>query len=214
VSEPLRVFIGMDPRQPVAFNVAAHSVMRHSSKPVAITALNLKQLPITRRGLTGFTYSRFLVPYLCGFKGKAVFMDADMVVTGDIAELFEMGGMNAVSVVQDQERFEWPSMMLFSCGACIRLTPEFVQDPANKLFDFEWAPSVGSLPKEWNQVLGYGPAKPGAKLWHWTRGLPVWQETQGLPEDEIWFDELEEANKTCDYADLMGQSIHAQRPKC
>ena len=77
----LNVFIGYDPRQPVAYNVLQHSIVRHASEPVAITPLILKQLPIERRGLTEFTFSRFLVPYLCGFKGMAVFLDADMVVT-------------------------------------------------------------------------------------------------------------------------------------
>lgn len=213
MSEPLRVFIGYDPRQPIAFNVCAHSVMRHSSKPVAITALKLSQLPITRRGLTEFTFSRFMVPWLCDFKGKAVFMDADMIVTGDIAELFEYAGMNAVSVMAEQERFEWPSVMLFNCGACRQLTPEFVQDPKNQLFDLKWAPYVGTFPPEWNQIVGYGPTDPNAKLWHYTRGIPVWEQTQGLPEDDKWFDELEAANSTCAYEDLMGKSIHAERPK-
>lgn len=208
----LNVFIGYDQRQPVAFNVCAHSIIRYASRPVAITALKLDQLPITRRGLTEFTFSRFLVPYLCGFRGQSVFMDADIVVTGDIAELFDADKMSAVSVMQDQERFEWPSVMLFNNSACIRLTPEFVQDSKNQLFDLAWAPYVGKLPKQWNQVLGYGKPDPDAKLWHYTRGIPVWDETKGC-EDDRWFAEYEEANSSCSYADLMGQSIHAERPK-
>ena len=118
------VFIGYDPRQPLAYNVLQHSIVRHSSRPVAITPLILSQLPMKRRGLTEFTFSRFLVPYLCGFKGKALFLDADMVVTGDISELFEQDELYAVAVQQDQPKFEWPSVMFFNCGACIRLTPE------------------------------------------------------------------------------------------
>jgi len=205
----LNVFIGFDPRQPIAYNVCQHSVVRHSSKPVSITPLILSQLPITRRGLTEFTFSRFLVPWLMGFKGKAVFMDADIVVTGDIAELFEHSA--AVSVMQEQERFEWASVMTFDCEQCKVLTPEFVQDPRNQLFDLAWAPSVGKLPKQWNGIVGYGPTPEDTKLWHFTRGIPVWKQTQGLAEDLVWFDELEAANYTCDYADLMGHSIHHQR---
>jgi hypothetical protein len=213
MSEPLRVMIGYDPRQPLAFTVAAHSVARHSSKPVAVTPLILKQLPITRRGLTEFTYSRFLVPWLCGFKGKAVFMDADVVVRGDIAELFEEGGMSAVSVVQQQPRFEWPSVMLFNNGACQRLTPEFVNDPKNQLFDFEWAPYVGDLPKKWAHLVDYEVPEP-ANLYHFTCGIPVWPQTQGNPEDELWFDELEAANHTVPWEELMASSVHASRAKC
>jgi lipopolysaccharide biosynthesis glycosyltransferase len=213
MNEPLRVFIGCDSRQPVALTVAAHSVARHSTKPVAITPLMLHQLPITRRGLTEFTYARWLTPWLCNFKGKALFMDADMIVRGDIAELFEYGGMNAVSVMQEQERFEWPSMMLFNCAACHVLTPEYVEDPKNKLFPLDWAPYVGELPSDWNHCVSYmDPLRAQkAKLIHYTAGLPVWEETQGNPEDDYWFKELEHANSTCSYNDLMAKSVHHER---
>ena len=112
MDEPLRVFIGVDRRQPVAYTAAAWSIARYATKPVAVTPLLLDQLPITRRGLTGFTYSRWLVPWLCGFRGKALFMDADMIVRADVAELFALDDMSAVSVMQEQERFEWPSLMV------------------------------------------------------------------------------------------------------
>jgi len=205
----LRIFIGYDSRQPIAFNVLQHSIARHSSEPVSITPLILSQLPIKRRGLTEFTFSRFLVPWLCNFKGKAVFMDADMVVTGDIAELFECGGMNAVSVMQDQPQFEWASLMLFNNSACQRLTPEFIDDTDNKLFDLSWAPYVGTLPAEWNHCVGYAEPKE-ANLYHFTQGLPCWYETQGLAEDGVWLQEHDAMNATVDWKALMGRSVHAE----
>lgn len=206
----LRVFIGYDPRQPIAYNVLQHSIVTNSSRPVAISPLILSQLPIKRRGLTEFTYSRFLVPYLCEFKGKALFLDADMVVTGDIAELFELGEMNAVSVMQDQPKFEWASAMLFNCGACLRLTPEFIDDEKNKLFDFEWAPYVGKLPKEWNCCVGYQESSASTKLFHFTQGLPCFPETKGLEEDVVWEEARRQANGTVSWKELMGNSIHRE----
>jgi len=203
------VFIGYDPRQPIAYNVLQHSIVTNSSAPVSITPLILSQLPIKRRGLTEFTYSRFLVPYLCGFKGKALFLDADMVVTGDIAELFELGGMNSVSVMQEQPKFEWASAMLFNCGACLQLTPEFIDDEQNKLFDLAWAKYVGALPKEWNHCVGYmEPAD--AHLYHYTQGLPCFHETKGLAEDGVWEDARRKANGTVSWNELMGNSVHRE----
>lgn len=209
VKAPHRVFIGYDPRQPLAYNVLQHSIARHASHPVAITPLILRQLPIKRRGLTEFTFSRFLVPYLCGFKGRAVFMDADMVVTGDIAELFESDDMNAVSVMQDQPAFEWASVMVFNCGSCLRLTPEFIDDEKNKLFDLAWAPYVGKLPQEWNHCVGYQEPKE-AKLYHYTQGLPCWPETRGLPEDAAFDEEVDLLTGSVSWNDLMGQSVHRE----
>ncbi len=85
---PLRVFIGFDKRQPVAFQVAAHSVWKNTDR-VSIERLTLEGIPgFKRTGLTEFTYSRFLVPWLCGFRGHAIFADAsDMLMLGDVAEL-------------------------------------------------------------------------------------------------------------------------------
>lgn len=204
-----KVFIGYDPRQPLAYNVLQHSIVRHASKPVSITPLILRQLPIKRRGLTEFTYSRFLVPYLCGFRGKAVFMDADIVVNGDIVELFEEGGMSAVSVMQEQPKFEWASVMLFNCGACLRLTPEFIEDEANQLFDLSWAPYVGAIAPEWNHCVGYQEPK-AAKLYHYTQGLPCWDVTRGLPEDEAFDREAELLTESVGWYDLMGSSVHRE----
>lgn len=213
----MRIFIGTDPRQPVAWAVLANSIARHSSIPVEITPLLLKQLPITRRGLTTFTFSRFLVPHLCNFIGKALFLDADMVVTGDIAELANdlSDCASSVRVVQDQLRFEWPSAMLFNCYNCQQLTPAYVENPKNSLFDLAWADhGVGKLPKDWNTLCGYGETGLSAKLYHYTRGLPIWPQTtgaNGTPQDQIWMKEAKIAFSSCSYSDLMGGSIHAAK---
>lgn len=213
----MRIFIGTDPRQPVAWVVLANSIARHSSTPVEITPLVLKQLPISRRGLTEFTFSRFLVPWLCGFRGRALFLDADMCVTGDIAELAAdlTDVKSSVRVMQDQPRFEWPSAMLFNCGNCQTLTPEYVQGEKNSCFDLAWADhGVGHLPTEWNVLCGYGDQRRDGKLYHFTKGLPVWPETRGVngtPQDDIWLKEARITASTCSHHDLMGGSVHVQR---
>lgn len=207
--EPLKVLIGYDERQALAFNVAAHSVIRNSSVPVSVTPLILRQLPITRRGLTSFTWSRFLVPYLCGYLGRAVFMDADIVVKGDIAELFaQADAQTCVHVMQEQARFEWASVMLFNNYMCRNLTPEFIETDSNP-FDLAWARGrVGTLPAGWNHCVGYQQPK-AAKLYHYTQGLPCLEESSGLPEDEHWHEEFDAMVDTCSWHELMGNSVHA-----
>ena len=210
----IRVFIGYDPRQPLAYNVMQHSIVRNASVPVAITPLILNQLPIKRRGLTEFTYSRFLVPALCDFQGLAVFADADIVVRGDIRELIDAVGENpghSVYVNKLQERFEWPSVMVFDCGRCRDLTPAYIDDAKNALFDFAWAEDgVGGFPAEWNHCVGYEETRDDAKLFHYTQGLPCFVETAGLPEDAYWHDELKRMKHTVSWRELMGSSIHAK----
>ena len=60
----LKVFIGYDPRQAVSYNVCQHSILIRTLKPVAIVPLVIETFPIKRQGLTPFTWSRFLVPFL------------------------------------------------------------------------------------------------------------------------------------------------------
>jgi hypothetical protein len=207
----LRIFIGRDPRQPIAANVLADSIIQHASVPVSITFLSLKTLPIKRRGLTEFTFSRFLVPYLCNFEGTALFLDADMVATGDIAELFAASDTSVVQVNKSQAAFEWPSAMLFNNYRCTDLTPAYIDDPRNKLFDFAWADDIGSFPAEWNKAVGYAPPGLDAKLYHFTKGIPIWRETRGNVEDAVFHEAYKHMLHSVSHAELMGNSVHVRK---
>lgn len=71
----IRVFIGYDPNETIAWHVLSHSIHVRSSRPVSITPLMLSQLKEEmwreRNSLqsTEFSFSRFLVPYLCNYQG-------------------------------------------------------------------------------------------------------------------------------------------------
>lgn len=205
---PLRVFIGSDPRQQVAPQVLAHSIAWRSSKPVAISFLVLSQLPIARRGLTEFTFSRYLPPYLCNYEGISLFLDADMLVQGDISELFSLKDESPVQVVKGKHRFEWPSMMLFDNFKCRALTPEYVDDPVNMPQTLQWAGTIGELPGEWNHCVGYDAPNPKAKLIHYTKGIPIWPQTQNCEHAETWWKELKSMNSSVSHQELMGNSVH------
>lgn len=207
----LKVFCGYDPRQPLAFTVLAHSIWRRSSKPVDIQQLNLSQLPITRRGLTEFTYSRFLVPYLSDYQGISIFCDADMLCLCDIYELLQyVNGQHDVYVSKNKLRYEWASMMVFDNERCKVLTPEYIEDPANGLLDLNWAKSVGEVSGVYNQLVGYDEPNPQAKLIHFTQGIPCFPETKGTEFSAEWEAERRHANSTVPWKDIMGNSVHAK----
>jgi len=101
----LTVFIGYDERQRVSYTALQQSIFETASRPVAVSPLILDNLPITRRGLTPFTYSRFLVPWLTDYRGAAIFMDADMLLRSDISTLLDdITDDKAVSVVGRPEQ--------------------------------------------------------------------------------------------------------------
>ena len=208
--------IGYDERQPISFNVLQQSVFRNSSKPVAITPLVLEQLPLKRSGLTPFTYSRFLVPYLCGYEGWALFLDIDMLVRGDIAELFDLADDKyAVMISKNELRFEWASAMLFNCAKCKILTPDYIEK-AEGLHIINWVKEeeIGELPGEWNHLVGYDKPRDNPKLIHFTQGIPCFPETDDCEHANPWRKEAQFAVSARSWVSLMGTSAHAAKLAC
>ena len=218
---PLRIFVGVDERQPIAFSVAQHSIAQRSSKPVAITPLIQKQLPVKRRGLTSFTFTRYLVPWLCDFQGHALFVDADILLRGDIAQLpwdapATVSVVPHMAVVKNGEpvsvMFERNAVMLFNCAKCTKLTPEWIDDPRNspnKLAD--WAGTdIGELPKVWNHLVGYDKPNNEAQLAHFTMGIPCFPETKDDEFGAEWVETHRHMNGTVPWSEIMGPSVHAR----
>jgi hypothetical protein len=98
--------------------------------------------------------------------------------------------------------------MLFNCAQCKILTPEYIDDPANKLLELNFGP-VGEFSKEWNHCVNRTEPEQ-AKLYHFTEGIPLWDEVRGSPLDSAWDDEYEDAKSTVSWVQLMGNSVHAR----
>ncbi len=171
----------------------------------------LGTLPLKREGLTPFSYSRFLCPYLCGYVGHSLYLDVDMLLRSDICELLELASDDVdVQVVKGGLPFEWPSLMLFNNGRCRFLTPEFIERSANP-FDLKWARTIGNLPPEWNHCVGYDQPRSDAKLVHFTQGVPYFPETERSEYTAEWRQALEDAIDSQSWETLMGQSVHKQQ---
>lgn len=191
----MKIFIGYDPNETVALHVLCHSIWANAKQPVSITPLILRQLPMHRERTptqsTEFSFSRFLVPYLCNYEGQALFMDCDMLVRCNIWELFDLADKGAdVTVVkhnyvpkterkflnQAQSTYEkknWSSLMLFNNDRCRNLTPEYVNDATGlELHQFKWAGAVGEFPAKYNHLVGEYEPNPNAKIVHYTLGTP------------------------------------------
>ena len=211
--KPIPVFIGYDPREAIAFHVCANSIIRQASRPVCIIplALNLFQdyTETHTDGSNQFIYSRFLVPHLMDYTGWAIFIDGDMIVRGDIVELWELQDpYKDVMVVkhdyktrmpvkylgsknEDYPRKNWSSVILWNCNSHPnrKLTPDFIQQATGaQLHRFSWVDDkrIGELPPEWNWLPDeYGPNL-DAKLLHYTLGAPCFQEFADTPQGNEW----------------------------
>ena len=211
--KPIPIFVGYDPREAVAYHTCANSIIRQASQPVAIIplALNLfnDYTETHTDGSNQFIYSRFLVPHLMGYTGHAIFMDGDMIVRGDIVELWEQrSAYYDVQVVkhdyktkmtekylgaknENYPRKNWSSVILWNCNSHPnrRLTPEFVQQSTGaQLHRFTWIDDsrIGELPPEWNWLPDEYGANLNAKLLHYTLGTPCFHEFATTPQSDEW----------------------------
>lgn len=218
--KPLTIAIGYDHRESIAFYVLAHSITRRSSIPVQIIPINLANLkddfnrPRSPQQSTDFTFARFLTPYLAKFE-TCIFMDSDMLCLADIKELYELARSNLYAdvlvVKHDYEpatstKFlgatqtnypckNWSSLMVFNGHRqpVRNLTPLYVNSAsAMDLHQFAWAETVGSLPSEWNHLVGEYAPNPEAKLVHFTLGGPYFAGYQDCEYAHVWYDELKD----------------------
>jgi hypothetical protein len=213
--EPIRVFIGYDAREASAYHVCCQSIIENTTHPVTIQplALNLMERFYTEQHVDGsnaFIYSRFLVPYLCGWNGSAIFLDGDMLVRGDLADVWAMRrpdrGVQVVqhdyktkhpvkylgAVNEDYPRKNWSSVILWNCGYFPNrvLTPKFVTEATGEyLHRFEWLKDnqIEALPAEWNHLCMEYPENPDAKLLHMTVGIPAFPGYEQQEGADEWF---------------------------
>ena len=210
----IRIFIGYDPRESVAYSVLAHSIIVRASVPVTIAPLMRSQL----RGIlnrerhtlqsTDFAFSRFLTPHLSNYEGWSVFMDCDMLVLDDIAKLWALRDERyAVMVVKHDHRppetvkflgqpqtayakKNWSSLMLFNNARCRALAPGYVNTATGlELHQFMWLPdeaSIGALPHRWNHLVGYDAHTDDVSVVHYTLGGPYFDEYRDCPYADEW----------------------------
>jgi lipopolysaccharide biosynthesis glycosyltransferase len=211
--KPIPIFVGYDPREAVAYHTCANSIIRHASRPVAIIplALNLftDYTETHTDGSNHFIYSRFLVPHLMDYTGHAIFIDGDMIVRADIAELWDLRDYTVdVQVVkhdyqtrmaekylgaknENYPRKNWSSVILWNCQnpANKRLTPQFIEKATGaELHRFTWIKDerIGELPREWNWLPDEYGANPAAKLLHYTLGAPCFHEFATTDQADEW----------------------------
>ena len=220
----MKVFVGYDPREDIAYQVCKHSIL--TKQPEAIVRpLVQKELrdagwytrPKDKLASTEFTFTRFLVPELANFKGWAVFMDCDMILTTDIKELFDQADDKyAVMCVQHDytpkegmkmdgqkqtvyPRKNWSSVVLFNCAhpSNARLTQDMVNDPELNgayFHRFSWLKDeeIGELDHTWNYLVGVYDDIETPKLIHYTEGGPWFENYRDCEFNELWKKELQD----------------------
>lgn len=164
----LKIFVGYDTREDIAYQVCRHSILKRSSIDVEVIPIKQQELRdagiytrgVDKLGSTEFTFTRFFVPYLTGFTGQAVFCDCDFIWLCDAKEVLDIAQNldRAVAVVKHNytptetikmdnkaqvvyPRKNWSSFIIYNCEhpSNFRLTPEFLNVAAGStLHQFKW----------------------------------------------------------------------------
>lgn len=161
---------------------------------------------------TGFSFSRFCIPKLAGYKGKAIYMDADMLVFRDIRELWEIPFDGAKIVIQKEVKFEdittqkigapkkrkkQCAVMLLDCERLDWEIAKIVADMDEEKYDYEQlmydmcildeSEVKYGVPFEWNSLEHWDPE---TRLIHYTDVYTQpWTEC-GNKFGYLWFDEV------------------------
>lgn len=213
----LNVYIGYDQKEHIAANVCKFSIESRSSN-THVSFLKKSDIEVYTRApepdqSTEFTYTRFLVPFLCNYQGWSVFCDCDFLFLVPIEELLQcVDTTKAVSVVQHpnyvprtqkkmngieqkpMHRKNWASLMVFnnSHPTLQKLTPDFINNvhPGGMLHRFEWIDDqhIGQLPLDWNCLDDYY-LLANPKAIHYTDGGPWFNNYQNTMYSHLWKNE-------------------------
>ena len=217
----VKIYIGFDQRESVAYHTFVQSLIDHASIPLDITPLAVKTLKGYEEKhedkSNDFVYSRFLTPFLNDFKGWAIFVDGDMICQTDIKELLDLrDNSKALQVVkhdyktkanqkylgninQDYPRKNWSSVILWNCEHPKHklLTPDFIANESGKyLHRFSWLEDneIGELPKEWNWLVTEYPNNEQANIIHYTLGTPCFKDYRNTEMADIWLKKYDRLN--------------------
>ena len=224
--ETIKVFIGSGEASLLERKVAIYSLQKHTQRQLDIYVFNGTHnsielndqepflaplsLKLKYHNITEFSLYRFLIPQICNYQGKAIWIDSDTVCLADIAELFDTS-LNGCDFLAKAEAYNtrssnlWGlSVMLIDCKQTRFDLETYFNEIAQGLYtytDFScMSPAflahhplkIGQLDPQWN-VFDYCDEQ--TKLIHYTNlNTQPWKYPHH-PYGELWFEYFEEARK-------------------
>lgn len=209
VQTPARIFIGSDPTQVLGAKMFEYSVRRFASMSVTFEIIDNTGLPVPsspqKRARTGFSFCRFKIPELCNYRGRAIYVDADMQVFADIKDLwtreFDDSWLLYSELKGGTGRSPQYSVMLLDCAKLdwnakrlIADLDEGKYDYASLMTEFAMMPKEKKRPLlefEWNSLEHYEEGK--TKLIHYTDMPTQPWVSHNNKNGEIWYADVRRA---------------------
>jgi hypothetical protein len=136
IDSPIRVYVATTEAQMLSVRILEYSIRKHASMTVQVLPMHLSgaTIPTPRethnRPRTPFSFQRFLVPELAGYRGRAIYLDSDMQVFNDIRHLWslEFKGGDVLAAREPEETGRKPqfSVMVLNCDTLRWSLPDIV----------------------------------------------------------------------------------------
>lgn len=222
---PIRIFIGSGEASRIERKTLIYSLKKHTTRPMDIFVFNgthntiehgqkkpyLAPMPlhIKYRNITEFSNYRFLIPDLCGYQGRAIYVDSDTLVFKDIGELYDVP-MNGYDFLAKAEAYQsnaeghrWGlSVMLIDCERChfdLERYFEEIDNAKYTLHDMHEMTTkflkhhpfkIGKIDARWNSFDKYNQ---DTRLIHYTNLLKQPWKFHGHRYGVVWHQYLHEA---------------------
>lgn len=222
--ERVRVFIGSGEASLLERKVAIYSLRKHTQRELDIyvfngthNAIELNEgepfpaplsLKLKYYNITEFSLYRYLIPQLCNYQGKAIYLDSDIICLTDIGKLFDTS-LNGGNFGAKKDAYHhvnsdlWAlSVMLIDCEKCHFELDTYYEDIAQKLYSYKdfacMSPDflahhsfkISELDPSWN-VLDYADRQ--TKLIHYTNLHTQPWKYPHHPYGKLWFTYFYEA---------------------
>jgi len=209
VDLPLRVFVGADATQELPFRVLEFSIRKYASISVECRRIDNAGLGTPRspanRSRTGFSFARFRIPKLCGYAGRAIYLDADMQVFADLMDLWDRPFDGATMLYAEHDssdgRVPQYSVLLLDCAGLDWDPEEIIRGLdagrftyESLMHDFGLVPDGKKrpgLPPEWNSLEHYVQGE--TRLLHYTDMPAQPWVSRANKYSEVWLGDLREA---------------------
>ena len=220
--ERVRVFVGSGEASLLERKTLIHSLRKNTQKPLDVYVFNgthnsielndgepflaPMSLKVKYQNITEFSLYRYLIPEICNFQGKAIYLDSDTICLTDIGTLFETP-VSDYDFLAKKDAYAgtdlWGlSVMLINCDKC-RFDLELILDEIDRGFyslaDFTGMSQaflerhsyrIAALDPQWN-VFDYWNRR--THLIHYTNLHTQPWKYQNHPYGELWFEYFQEA---------------------
>ena len=149
----IRVFVGTDSDiHGKAEKVVEYSCRVNTSQDIDFQFIR----PGWKNSVTGFSSHRYLIPKLCNYEGFAIYLDVDMLVLGDLSELWEYKKKGRWCVTNFNPNKYRDDVSVIDCSAFKDLPSEEVlktkhgKNTARKIIGRRY---LMNIPKTWNTTM-------------------------------------------------------------